>query len=187
MFRFAYPYVLFLIIPVGVAVAAAFFYRNKRQRALRMGSIAPLEKLERPFYYKILIPQILLFLSLLLLLIAVARPQIGNVSKDLRQSGIDIMLALDISGSMQLNDFQPNRLEASKQVARDFVENLRHDRAGLVVFAGESFLQCPLTTDYDIVSELIGKMEIVPQSLDGTAIGLAIVNCINRLRDTEAK
>ncbi|MDD3095743.1 MAG: VWA domain-containing protein [Candidatus Marinimicrobia bacterium] len=152
-----------------------------------MGSIAPLEKLERPFYYKILIPQILLFLSLLLLLIAVARPQIGNVSKDLRQSGIDIMLALDISGSMQLNDFQPNRLEASKQVARDFVENLRHDRAGLVVFAGESFLQCPLTTDYDIVSELIGKMEIVPQSLDGTAIGLAIVNCINRLRDTEAK
>lgn len=88
---------------------------------------------------------------------------------------------------MQLNDFKPNRLEASKQVARDFVQNRKHDRVGLVVFAGESFLQCPLTTDYDIVSELIGKMEIVPQSLDGTAIGLAIVNCINRLRDTEAK
>jgi Ca-activated chloride channel family protein len=97
------------------------------------------------------------------------------------------MLALDISGSMQLNDFKPNRLEASKAVAKDFVKGRQQDRIGLVVFAGESFLQCPLTTDYDIVEELISDMEIVPQSLDGTAIGLAISNCINRLRDTESK
>lgn len=187
MFRFAYPYVLLLILPISVAIFAAYFYRQRHQRALRMGTSAPEEILLRPFYYKMLLPELLLFLSVIFLLFALARPQRGNVSRELRQSGIDIMLALDISGSMQLNDFKPNRLEASKQVARDFVENRRQDRVGLVVFAGESFLQCPLTTDYDVVSELIGKMEIVPQSLDGTAIGLAIVNCLNRLRDTEAK
>ncbi|MDD3715667.1 MAG: VWA domain-containing protein [Candidatus Marinimicrobia bacterium] len=187
MFRFAYPYVLLLILPFSAVLIIVYFYRQRQQRALRMGASPPAETLLRPFYYKILLPELLLFFTVIFLLFALARPQRGNVSRELRQSGIDIMLALDISGSMQLNDFKPNRLEASKQVARDFVQNRKHDRVGLVVFAGESFLQCPLTTDYDIVSELIGKMEIVPQSLDGTAIGLAIVNCINRLRDTEAK
>ncbi len=187
MFRFAYPYLLFLLIPVAALFISAYFYQSKKRHAMRIGTTASFAGKNSRFYHKVLIPEILIFLSAILLIFAIARPQLGNVNRDIKRNGIDIMLALDISGSMQLNDFKPNRLEASKAVARDFVTGRQQDRIGLVVFAGESFLQCPLTTDYDIVGELISDMEIVPQSLDGTAIGLAISNCINRLRDTESK
>jgi Ca-activated chloride channel family protein len=187
MFRFAYPYVLLLLIPFIALFISAYLYRSKKRHALRIGTINAVKNTSSKFYYKVLIPEILILLAGLLLITALARPQIGNANKDIKKQGIDIMLALDISGSMQLNDFKPNRLEASKAVAKDFVKGRQQDRIGLVVFAGESFLQCPLTTDYDIVEELISDMEIVPQSLDGTAIGLAISNCINRLRDTESK
>ncbi|MEA2077317.1 MAG: VWA domain-containing protein, partial [Candidatus Marinimicrobia bacterium] len=187
MFRFAYPTILFLLIPVIALFISAYFYQSKKRHAIRIGTTNSLKGNHSKYYYKILVPEILLLLSVVFLVIALARPQVGNVNKDIKKNGIDIMLALDISGSMQLNDFKPNRLEASKAVARDFVKNRHQDRIGLVVFAGESFLQCPLTTDYDIIGELISEMEIVPQSLDGTAIGLAISNCINRLRDTESK
>lgn len=187
MFRFAHPLLFLLLIPVVFVFLYSFFYRKGHRRALRIGSTEALKNVYRPLYYKIVLPEILLFSAALMLILALARPQLGNVSREIRKKGIDIMLALDISGSMQLNDFRPNRLEAAKLVARDFVGKIEHDRVGLVVFAGESFLQCPLTTDYDIVDELIAKMEIVPQSLDGTAIGLALSNCINRLRDTESK
>ena len=187
MFRFAYPYVFLLLIPVCLLIAGAYFYLSRKRYSVRIGTTSSFEGVYSKIYYKILIPEILILLSAILLVFALARPQLGNVNRDIKKNGIDIMLALDISGSMQLNDFKPNRLEASKAVAKDFVQGRQQDRIGLVVFAGESFLQCPLTTDYDIVSELISDMEIVPQSLDGTAIGLAISNCINRLRDTEAK
>ena len=187
MFRFAYPYILILSIPLIALYIWAFIYRGKRRHAMRIGTTLPVKGTTSRFYYKILLPEVLILISVLFLITALARPQIGNTNKDIKKHGIDIMLALDISGSMQLNDFKPNRLEASKAVAKDFVKGRTQDRIGLVVFAGESFIQCPLTTDYDIVGELISDMEIVPQSLDGTAIGLAISNCINRLRDTEAK
>ncbi len=187
MFRFAYPYIFLLVIPVAAALIAAYFYQRKKRYALRIGTTRTLHSTYKPFYYKIFIPELLFLLSALFLITAIARPQLGNVNRDIRKKGIDIMLALDISGSMQLNDFKPNRLEASKAVAKDFVNGRQQDRIGLVVFAGESFLQCPLTTDYDVVNSLISDMEIVPQSLDGTAIGLAISNCINRLRDTESE
>jgi len=187
MFRFAYPLVFLLIIPLLAAFGAAYFYQGKMRHGVRIGTTRPLQDMYDPLYYKVLIPELLFFLAALLLIVAIARPQEGNVRRDIHTKGIDIMLALDISGSMQLNDFKPNRLEASKAVARDFVKGRRYDRIGLVVFAGESFLQCPLTTDYDVLIDLIGRMEIAPQALDGTAIGLAISNCINRLRDTEAQ
>ncbi|MDZ7821482.1 MAG: VWA domain-containing protein [Candidatus Marinimicrobia bacterium] len=187
MFRFAYPNAFFLILPLAAAFVAALYLQHRKRHALRVGTTQPLKSVQRNYYYKVIVPEVLLLFSALLLVTALARPQRGNVNREIRKKGIDIMLALDISGSMQLNDFKPNRLEASKKVAQNFVAGRNHDRIGLVVFAGESFLQCPLTSDYDIVSELISKMEIAPQSLDGTAIGLAISNCINRLRDTEAK
>jgi Ca-activated chloride channel homolog len=187
MFRFANPYLLLLLVPVVALFISAYFYQSKKKHSLRIGTTSALKNTYSKYYYKVLIPELLFLLTAILLVIAIARPQTGNVNRDIKKNGIDIMLALDISGSMQLNDFKPNRLEASKAVARDFVNGRKQDRIGLVVFAGESFLQCPLTTDYDVVEGLISNMEIVPQSLDGTAIGLAISNCINRLRDTESK
>lgn len=187
MFRFAYPFLLLLLIPAFVYGLYSIFFKKNKHRAIRFGNTASLKSYDKRYYYKTIIPKILVLFSVILLIIALARPQEGISNRDIKIKGVDIMLALDISGSMQLIDFSPNRLEASKRVAREFVNGREHDRIGLVVFAGESFLQCPLTTDYDVVDELISKMSIVPQSLDGTAIGLAISNCINRLRDTEAK
>tara|TARA_Y100000310_G_C20680305_1_gene815518 strand:+ start:369 stop:1091 length:723 start_codon:yes stop_codon:yes gene_type:complete len=97
------------------------------------------------------------------------------------------MLVLDISGSMRAEDFKPNRLEAAKLEALDFVSSREHDRIGLVVFAGESYLQCPLTVDNDVVTNILKQVTIIDEQHDGTAIGMALAMGINRLRDSEVK
>lgn len=115
------------------------------------------------------------------------RPQEQNALQEINAEGIDIMMIIDISGSMKAMDFKPNRLEAVKAVAQDFVSERHNDRIGLNVFARESFMQCPLTTDLDRLNEFIGNIEIVNEKFDGTAIGMALAGGINRLRDSDAK
>lgn len=188
MFRFAHPW-FFIFIPLILW----FLYQHLKPSShkgpdhLRVASLESLLEFKGHNIWKLKIPILLNAIVLLLIIIALARPQVGNVSRELNQSGIDIMLALDISGSMRAVDFKPNRLEASKTVAVEFIKGRKSDRIGLVVFGGESFLQCPLTTDYDVLENIIIKMEIVPEEYDGTAIGLAISNAINRLRDSDAE
>jgi len=126
-------------------------------------------------------------LGVLLLILALARPQIGNAEREVTSKGIDIMLVLDISSSMRAIDFKPNRLEAAKKVATQFVNERISDRIGLVVFGGESFLQCPLTIDYDVLKNFISQVEIIDKKYDGTAIGMALANAINRLRESPGK
>jgi Ca-activated chloride channel homolog len=107
--------------------------------------------------------------------------------QEIRTEGIDIMLALDVSGSMQAEDFKPkNRLHVAKSVVSEFLDLIRNDRVGLVVFSGQAFTQCPLTLDYDVLRSMLARVEI-GMIEDGTAIGTAIANCVNRLRDSEAK
>ena len=121
------------------------------------------------------------------LVLGLSRPQSGSVESERMTEGIDIMLVLDISSSMQALDFKPNRLEAAKAVAREFVLGRADDRIGLVVFAGESFVQSPLTVDHEVLVEFLDRVRIVEGKYDGTAMGMAIVNAINRLRDSDAK
>jgi Ca-activated chloride channel family protein len=118
---------------------------------------------------------------------ALARPQSGNTRREFTTEGIDIMLVLDISSSMKAIDFRPNRLEAAKSVAQKFIEGRQSDRIGLIVFAAESFLQCPLTIDYGVLKDLLNQVDIVEEKYDGTAIGMAIANATNRLRESQAK
>lgn len=125
--------------------------------------------------------------SLALLILALARPQKGATIREFTTEGIDIMMVLDISGSMRAVDFQPNRLAAAKSVARQFIEGRQADRIGLIVFAGESFLQCPLTIDYDVLKELLNQVDFIEERYDGTAIGMALANAVNRLRDSTGK
>ncbi len=125
--------------------------------------------------------------GLAFLFLALARPQKGDTLREFTTEGIDIMMVLDISSSMRAVDFQPNRLEAAKTVAREFIEGRQADRIGLVVFAAESFLQCPLTIDYGVLKELLDQVDIVEEKYDGTSIGMAIANGVNRLRDSKAK
>ncbi len=187
MFRFAFPYIfILLIIPFGMLLS---YMRKKddKYESIRIGTIDIINEISSNFNIKTRLPMFLRFAVIVLIIFALARPQIGNVTKNIKKKGIDIILALDISGSMKIEDFKPNRLEASKKVAVEFIEGRKTDRIGLVVFAGESFLQCPLTVDYKVLTNIVSDMKIIPRELDGTAIGLAISNSINRLRDSEAK
>ncbi|MFP3859202.1 MAG: vWA domain-containing protein [Bacteroidales bacterium] len=125
-------------------------------------------------------------IAVALLIIALARPQSSESWRDVTTEGIDIVIALDISSSMLARDFKPNRLEASKNIAIDFISDRPEDRIGLVVFAGESFTQCPLTTDHSVLTNLFrdvseGMVE------DGTAIGMGLATSINRLKDSDAE
>jgi len=125
--------------------------------------------------------------AIVLLIVAFARPQAGTENRDVSAEGIDIMLALDISGSMKAMDFKPNnRLYVAKEEIKNFVNKRTSDRMGLVIFARSSFTQCPLTLDYGV---LLNFLEQVDFGLidDGTAIGMALANCVNRLRETPAE
>lgn len=134
-----------------------------------------------------LIPEILLMLVLALLLTALARPQKTNEKVEQYTEGIDIMLALDISQSMQIEDFQPNRLEAAKQVALDFIQGRLQDRIGLVVFSGDAFSLAPLTTDYNLLRAYVKDINFEMIDNRGTAIGSALAVVTNRMRESETK
>jgi Ca-activated chloride channel family protein len=125
-------------------------------------------------------------LAVVLLIIAIARPQATNSWRSENVEGIDIVIALDISGSMLAEDFRPNRLEASKSVANEFILARSNDNIGLVLFAGKSFTQCPLTTDHAVLINLFNGIEYGLIE-DGTAIGLGLANAVNRLRISQAK
>lgn len=134
-----------------------------------------------------LVRTVLRFLALVLLVLALARPQTGSGQVKTTERVVDIMLALDISGSMATLDFEPdNRLTAAKEEAKRFIEGRPHDRIGLVVFAGQSVTQCPLTTDSSALQALLDKIRLGMLE-DGTAIGLGLGNALNRLKGSEAK
>ncbi|MCZ6775347.1 MAG: VWA domain-containing protein [Ignavibacteria bacterium] len=120
------------------------------------------------------------------LIIGFARPQTSSQGEEIYTEGIDIAMLLDISGSMLAEDFKPNRIEAAKEVAQEFIDGRTNDRIGLVIFAGQSFTQCPLTLDYRVLKNLLRQVKSGVVE-DGTAIGMAIAQGVNRLRESKAK
>jgi Ca-activated chloride channel family protein len=132
------------------------------------------------------VPFIFRNLALVFIIIAIARPQASNSWRTENTEGIDIMMALDISGTMMAEDLKPNRLEAAKSVASEFILSRPNDNIGLVIFSGESFTQCPLTSDHAVLVNLFkgvnyGLIE------DGTAIGLGLANAVSRIKESKAK
>ena len=125
-------------------------------------------------------------IAIALIIVAVARPQSYDKWKNTSTEGIDIVLALDISSSMLAQDLKPNRLEAAIDVAENFIRKRKNDRIGLVVFAGEGFTQCPITTDHNVLINLLHKVKI-GMIEDGTAIGMGLATAVNRLKESEAK
>lgn len=124
-------------------------------------------------------------MGVVLCIIALARPQTYLEQQNVLSEGIDIVLAIDVSGSMLAADFSPNRLEAAKEKAKQFVEARKGDRIGIVVFSGESYSECPLTTDHRIVTKLIDEVSTGVVA-DGTAIGMGLATAVNRLKESEA-
>lgn len=176
---------LFTLIPVFFAF---YIWRmTKTTGSIRFSNISLLKNVGIP--RKTSLRHILFLLRMAgvsCLIVALARPRIANNERTINTEGVDIILALDISSSMQIEDFQPNRLVVAKNVVKNFIEGRETDRLGLIVFAGKSFTQCPLTLDYGILLGFLKDIEIGLIE-DGTAIGLAIANGVNRLRDSESK
>lgn len=134
-----------------------------------------------------LIPDVLLTIAAALILVALARPQRSNEKVEQWTEGIDIMMAIDISQSMQIEDFEPNRLESAKEVARNFINGRVQDRIGIVVFSGDAFSLTPLTTDYALLNSYINEMNFDMIENRGTAIGSALAVVTNRMRESESK
>jgi Ca-activated chloride channel family protein len=140
-----------------------------------------------PFQLFRFIPELFLMLVIALILTALARPQKTNEKVEQWTEGIDIMIVLDISQSMQIEDFQPNRLEAAKQMARDFIKGRIQDRIGLVVFSGDAFSLAPLTTDYPLLYSYLNDISFDMIESRGTVIGSALAVATNRMRESESK
>jgi Ca-activated chloride channel family protein len=184
---FAEPLFLYLLAIIPLMIIYYLFRQEKATASFRMPGLQPFEGSGSTFrHYLRHILFVFRILALVLLIIVLARPQATNRFQDVSTEGIDIVLALDISGSMLARDFKPDRLEASKEVATEFISGRPYDRIGLVVFSGESFTQCPLTTDHAV---LINLMREVQSGMieDGTAIGMGLATAVNRIKDSQAK
>ena len=187
--EFRYPLALVLLIPYAAAVFIFFWMKiNSRAAAISISSKTVLRTAStfKTRTYPFL--PLLRFLSILLLIIALAAPGRGITYSSIKNSGIDIMVVLDLSLSMQGEDFEPkNRLEVAKRVVTDFIRKRANDRVGLVVFAGEAYLQCPLTIEHDALIELIDEIDFDTISVDGTAIGDALALAAARMLNDDSK
>ncbi len=184
---FASPYFFYLLLLLPVFI---YWYCKRYRRQYIEMRISTLEGFEsaprswrQRFRHLLFVFRLLVFI---LLVVALARPQTSSRTEKHTTEGIDIILAMDISGSMLAEDFKPNRIDASKRVAMEFIDGRENDRIGLVVFSGESFTQCPLTTDHSVLKNLMkdiksGMIE------DGTAIGMGLATSVSRLKDSKAK
>ncbi len=185
--EFANPKILWLLVVVPLWVAYYVWRSMQGGASIVISSTDSVRKAPRTIrYYLRHLPAILRVMALVLIIVALARPQTVEHETKTTTEGIDIVLAVDISTSMLARDFKPDRLTASKEVAAQFVANRPGDRIGLVVFAGEAFTQSPLTTDQSSLQTLLGRLRsgIVD---DGTAVGNGLATAINRLRESDAK
>jgi Ca-activated chloride channel homolog len=184
--EFANKELLWLLLGI-VPMIVWYVLRHEKQDALfKMSGLHAFKNMKSSVRVKLKhIPFVLRMLAYILLVVALARPQSSNSWKSVDTEGIDVMMAMDISGSMLAEDFNPNRLAAAKDLAMEFVAGRPNDRVGLVIFAGESFTQCPLTTNHNELTRLF--REVNSEMLkDGTAIGMGLASAVNRLKDSEA-
>jgi len=188
MFTFGNPYYLLslLLIPILYFLQNKFA-KNKEGTFLTSSVNLFSEKMKRRGLIRRNILFAFQYITIILIIVALSRPRIIDSLKETNMDVIDIVLVIDISSSMLATDFPPNRLEAVKKTAKDFIKERISDRIGVLVFAGESFIQCPLTIDKEVLLSLMEDIQVAEQSYDGTAIGMAIANSTNRLRHSDAK
>ncbi len=183
---FANPGFLFLLLIVPALAVWYFYRRNVNPPVMQVSSTRGFRKdyvQWRHYLYNGL--YVTRLLAITLLIIAMARPQTSLSRQSINVEGIDLVIALDISGSMLAQDFRPDRLEAAKDVAMDFIDGRPNDRIGLVIFSGESFTQCPITTDHAVLKNLFKEIKSGMID-DGTALGDGLALAISRLKDSKA-
>ncbi len=179
----------FALIPVAVALVAWAYWRSrKKSPTVQYSSLTLLKGIPRPWRTRMMwLPTIVMLGALILIVTALARPQRADTKVRKNVEGIDIMLVLDVSDSMLIEDMKPNRLEACKSMMKDFVQKRATDRLGLVIFAGEAYTRVPLTLDYKILQDSISAIKISRNIKMGTAIGVALAAGTGRLKDSTAR
>ncbi len=183
---FAQPGLLWFLLIVPIMLGWYLFKHNKNQASLTLSTISGVDSVRKSWrVYLRHVPFAIRLLAIATLIVVLARPQSTSSWENISTEGIDIVLALDISSSMLAEDFKPNRLEASKDVAMEFIAGRPNDRIGLVVFSGESFTQCPLTTDHAVLMNLFQDLKS-GMIEDGTAIGLGLATAVSRLEESTA-
>jgi Ca-activated chloride channel family protein len=179
-----YLLLLLLLIPY---IGWYIMRKKKNEATLQISDTQVYTRAPKSYkIYLLHLPFVLRIITLILIIIVIARPQTTNSRQNTEVEGIDIMLAIDVSTSMLAEDLKPNRLEAAKEVASAFINGRPNDNIGITVFAGESFTQCPLTVDHTVLLNLFNgiKCGIIE---DGTAIGMGIANAVTRLKNSKAK
>ena len=182
--QFQHPFYLILLGLIPALIIWQQWYGKKNEGTLRFSSNFFSQDILKSGKRKYHFLKAIYLLILFLVAVGIARPRYVNNLKETSVSVIDMLLVLDISTSMLADDFKPNRLEAVKKTASDFIEDRKEDRIGILVFAGESFIQCPLTIDKTVLASLVNEIEVASKEYDGTAIGMAIANGTNRLRNS---
>jgi len=187
VFHFANPENLWLLLLLPAYVTYYVMAGRKKNTRYRFSGLETFRFYKPTLRQRLIhLPAVLRSLAYSTIVIALARPQSSSRSQSITTEGIDIVLGLDISPSMLAEDLKPNRIEAAKKVALEFIESRPDDRIGLVVFSGESFTQCPITSDHSVLKNLIGNIESGMLS-DGTAIGEGLATAVNRIRESKAK
>ena len=188
-YQFNNTWILWFLLIIPISSLVYYFYYQKKNEPIKISSLSFFDGISNNWMKNFRHFSFVTKLSgISCLIFAMARPQIpieAHSETELYKEGIDIVISMDASGSMLAKDFYPNRFEASKDLAKEFIKDRVNDRVGLVIFEGEAYTQCPLTSDREILIELIESVEqgIVEQ---GTAIGMGLATAVNRLRESEA-
>lgn len=185
--HFANPELFYLLLLIPILVYLYFWKISKNIPKITLSTVSFVNNLKSSWRIKLRhFPFILLLFGLILVIIALSRPQSSSTKKQVDTEGVDIVIALDVSTSMLAEDLKPNRIEAAKENAEKFIEKRINDRIGLVIFSGESFTQCPITIDHSILKSLIDKIKS-GMIEDGTAIGMGLATSVARLKDSKSK
>ncbi len=184
-FEWGRPYMLYLLLGLPILFLIRGFIQNRTRLGLPIAILKGDLKLGWSRHLRFL-PLLFIGFSLGLLIIALARPQVSNQTQNRVSEGIDIMLAIDISESMTNKDVLPNRLEASKKVAKNFIKGRYQDRIGIVLFSGEAYSLSPLTTDYEALNDYIDEIKPGLIPAEGTAIGSVLAVSVNRLKEVNS-
>ena len=188
MIQFAHPWFLLLAVIIPALIWWYRLYGKNQEGTLGLSSIDLLQgRFIRQGKRRVRILLSIQIGVLLLIVLALARPRLVDTLEETTVKVVDIVMVVDISSSMLAEDFKPNRLEAVKKTAAKFIEKRPGDRIGLLVFARETFIQCPLTVDAQVLKTLLAEVTVAEKEYDGTAIGMAIANATNRLRSSKAK
>ena len=185
--QFAYPQFFWLLLLIPALLVWHFRISQKRKINLQISTTETFIHYKKTFRQQFAwLPLTSRMLAIVFMVIALARPQSASRGQEVTTEGISIVLALDISGSMLAEDFKPNRIEAAKNVALDFIDQRPNDLIGLVIFSGESFTQCPLTSDHAVLKNLMQNIKS-GMLVDGTSLGEGLATAVNRLKDAKTK